>query len=118
TNLPISASLLARSEQPNSMTLNSDIFMNTENRNLETEQMKVVVSPSPTASDAGGPQAKASRRGRYFVVGAVAASLIAGLITGVVPRLRAQNRLAASVEDNTHPTVIVTNATRVSRSLD
>lgn len=62
-------------------------------------------------------QPQASRRSRYKVIVSVALVIVAGLALGVIPRLRAQSKLAATVQEVTHQTVTVTNATRVTSTV-
>jgi len=88
--------------------------MNTENRNPET-------GPSPTAVASAHATVtnhpKATRRSRYTVIGGVVIVLVAGLALGVLPRLRAQTKLAAESQEVAHQTVNVTNVSRLATSV-
>ena len=88
--------------------------MNTENRNTETEPT-IAAAPSPNMLAQSQP--KASRRSRYTVIAGVAIAIVGGLALGIIPRLRAQNKLAATVQEVTHQTVTVTNASRLASSV-
>ena len=103
--------------------------MNTENRYTETEPANHPhPNPLPNTEegeDAGASspnrlaqsQPKASRRSRYAVIAGVALVIVAGLALGVIPRLRAQNKLVAATQEVTLRTVTVTNATRLASSV-
>jgi RND family efflux transporter MFP subunit len=84
--------------------------MNTEIENVETKPADVATS-SHTFTPAN-PSTKASRRRRYTVVVSVAVILAAGLVTGVIPRVRAQAKREAAVQEIARPTVNVANAVR------
>jgi len=88
--------------------------MNAENRNPQTE---VVNIPAPSPNAWVSIQPKASRRSRYTVIAGVAIAIVGGLALGIIPRLRAQNKLAATAQVVTHQTVIVTNASRPASSV-
>jgi RND family efflux transporter MFP subunit len=88
--------------------------MKTETPNPETKQNVVVV---PSAEAFVQTPSKSSRRRRYTVVGGVLVVLAVGLTLGILPRLRAQSKLATSARAETHPTVVVTNVSRVASSL-
>lgn len=92
--------------------------MNTENRNPETGRVPVAAPPATPESPVTNPPARASRRGHYLVLGGVAAVLIAGLVSGIVPRIRAQGRLAAGVHESPRQTVSLTNATWPAKGLE
>jgi len=88
--------------------------MKTETPNPEIEQTVTVLS-SAGATVQTAP--KSSRRRSYTVVGGVLVVLAIGLTLGILPRLRAQFKLEASAQVETHPTVVVTNVSRVASSL-
>ncbi len=88
--------------------------MSTENQNTETEIVNTP-APSPNASPLIPP--KASRQTRYGVIGGVALVIAGGLILGIIPRLRAQSKLAATAQEVTHQTVTVTNASRLASTV-
>jgi RND family efflux transporter MFP subunit len=79
--------------------------MNTETRPLETELTRVAAS----APNAIPQHPRASRSHRYTVIGGVAIVLAAGLALGVLPRVRAQSRLATEAAQVARPLVNVTN---------
>ena len=86
--------------------------MNTENRTPEIDQNNAAAAHAPVAD-----QPKATRRGRYTVIGGVVLVLAAGFALGVLPRLRAQTKLAAETQQVTHQTVNVTNVGRLASSV-
>lgn len=88
--------------------------MNTE---TETTETLSPVAPSPNAATPQPNQPKASRRNRFTVVAGVVVAIAAGLAVGVIPRVRAQSKLAASVQQIAHPTVTVTNVSRLASSV-
>jgi len=88
--------------------------MKTETATPETEPHPSVVFP---AEAAGQTRSKSSRRHRYALVGGVLAALAMGLALGILPRVRAQSKLAASARAETHQTVAVTNVSRMSSSV-
>jgi RND family efflux transporter MFP subunit len=81
--------------------------MNPENHTPEIHPQNVSTTDAP----------KASRTNRALVIGGVAVLLAAGLVGGIVPRVRAQGKLVATAKAVTHQTVSVTNATRISRTV-
>jgi len=85
----------------------------------ETETTK---TPSPVASptNATAPQPnqpRASRRNRLTVIAGVVVAIVAGLAFGVIPRVRAQSKLAVAAQEVSHPTVTVTNVSRLTSSV-
>jgi len=82
--------------------------MKTENQIPETVN-------APTAATTLQP--KASRRNRFTVIAGVVVAIAAGLAFGVIPRVRAQTKLASAAQEVTHPTVIVTNVSRLASSV-
>jgi len=88
--------------------------MNTEIRNTESE-LSTATTPSVNAQ--AGHQLKASRRSRFSVIVGVAVVLAAGLVLGVIPRLRSQSRLEVTAKQVTHQTVTVTNVSRLASSV-
>jgi RND family efflux transporter MFP subunit len=87
--------------------------MSTENLDPENE-------PGHASNPAQSPvanQPQATRRSRYTVIGGVAVVLVAGLALGVLPRLRAQTKLAAESQQVSHQTVSVTNVSRLAASV-
>lgn len=92
--------------------------MHTENRNPESEQINLAVPPENVPSDPNHDQPQASRRRRYLIIAVVAAGLGVGLISGIVPRLRAQSSLAATVQEVARPVVTVTNANRSAGGIE
>src|SRR5882724_1600061 len=88
--------------------------MSTENQNTETAIVNTP-APSPNASPLIPPTA--SRQTRYGVIGGVALVIAGGLILGIIPRLRAQSKLAATAQEVTHQTVTVTNASRLASTV-
>src|SRR5882762_9962535 len=88
--------------------------MKTETPTPETEQKPAAVS---SADAAGQPQPNSSRRRRYTIVGGVLAVLAMALALGILPRVRAQSKLAASARTETRQTVAVTNVSRLASSV-
>jgi RND family efflux transporter MFP subunit len=88
--------------------------MKTETAIPETEQNTAAVL---SAQAAGQPQPNSSRRRRYTIVAGVLAVLATGLALGILPRVRAQSKLAAGARAETHPTVVVTNVSRLASSV-
>ncbi|MGC3956494.1 MAG: efflux RND transporter periplasmic adaptor subunit [Verrucomicrobiota bacterium] len=88
--------------------------MNTENRNPETEQSN---NAAASVQATVATQPKATRRSRYTVIGGVAVVLAVGLALGVLPRLRAQTKLAAESQEVAHQTVSVTNVSRLTTTV-
>jgi RND family efflux transporter MFP subunit len=84
--------------------------MNTETNTPGTE-LRNAPTPSPGATASPAP---ASRRSRYALIGGVAAVLAAGLALGVLPRVRAQSRLASETQQAAQPTVSVTQVSRLA----
>src|SRR5262245_65290634 len=81
-----------------------------------TETANPVVSQTNTAaSQVNQPQA--SRRNRFTVIAGVVVAIAAGLAFGVIPRVRAQGKLAAASREIPHPTVMVTNVSRLASSV-
>lgn len=74
--------------------------------------------PSPTNPAEAAAPTKATRRSRRIVIGSVALVLFLGLVAGIIPRLRAQNKLAASAQEVVRQSVNVTNATRVGSAME
>ena len=89
--------------------------MKTETPNLELGQNSPVVSASGEIGRQTVP--KSSHVRRYTVVGGVLVVLAVGLTLGILPRVRAQSRLASGVHTETRPTVVVTNVSRVASKL-
>ena len=85
--------------------------MKTETPNPETEH---IVAVSSFAEPPVHSQPKSSRRGHYTVVGGALVVLSVGLTLGILPRVRAQSKLAASAQTATHQTVVVTNVSRLA----
>lgn len=88
--------------------------MNTENRNPETELANNSASNSNVNVH---NQPKATRRSRITVIGGVVIVLAAGLVLGVMPRLRAQSKLVTAAQEVTHQSVTVTNVSRLASSV-
>lgn len=85
--------------------------MKTETSNPEIEQNAAGVL---SADAAGQTQPDSLPRRRYTIVAGVLAVLAMGLALGILPRVRAQSKLAASARAETCPTVVVTNVSRLA----
>jgi len=85
--------------------------MKTENQTTE------IVNADAPPMAAPALQPKASRRNRFTVIAGVVVAIAAGLAFGVIPRVRAQSKLAATSQEVTHPTVTVTNVSRLASSV-
>ncbi len=88
--------------------------MKTETLNPEAQPTSAPVS---FAEVAGPPQPKSSRRQRHTLVAGVLVVLAAGLTIGILPRIRAQARLATSTAAETHQTVVVAKVSRAASSV-
>ncbi len=82
--------------------------MKTEIQNIETQSLEnaAPVIARPT-----------SRRSRYLVIAVVAAILAIGLLASVIPRILAQEKLAATARGPIAPIVTVTNAIRADHAI-
>src|SRR4051812_40610901 len=80
------------------------------NTTVEKTENEIV---SPGASNGSGRVA-ANRRQKAMVIGVVFVAIGGVLAAGIVPRLRAEDKLARSVQQNARMSVIVTNVTRAA----
>src|SRR4051794_23020759 len=92
--------------------------MNTEKQNPENNLVNVHSGPVAPAPATVEQSPKASRRIRFLVIVVAVGVLVAGFVLGVIPRVRAQSRLAARSQEVSHQTVNVTNASRPAHGLE
>ena len=85
--------------------------MNTETETTETVNSSAAHAAVSTA------QPPASRRNRFTVIAGVVVVIAAGLAFGVIPRVRAQTKLNEASQEVTHPTVTVTNVSRLASTV-
>jgi RND family efflux transporter MFP subunit len=81
-----------------------------ENQNTET----VPANPNASARIEVANPPGTTQRNRYTVIGIAVTVLAAGLAIGILPRLKAQTKLATEARATDHQTVTVTNVTRPS----
>jgi RND family efflux transporter MFP subunit len=70
----------------------------------------------PSAPIAG--QVPARRRTKVIVLGTAIVAAVLVLAVGIVPRLRAHDKLVQASQDNSRPTVVVTNVTRATANAE
>jgi RND family efflux transporter MFP subunit len=88
---------------------------------MKTDTVNPEIEPNLTRVAPAEPGAqtlpKSTGRRRYVVVAGAFLMLTAGLALGILPRVRAQSKLAAGAGAETQPTVVVTNVSRLASGL-
>jgi RND family efflux transporter MFP subunit len=81
--------------------------------------MKTENHPTPTLNltiDNNRP--RTSRRNRFFVILCVVIALVIGLVAGILPRVRAGQKLATASQEVVHQSVNVTNVNRLQKPVE